>query len=224
IHKAFAAREHKPMDADQVYEFYWAKTERRLQDEARLTAIAPLLNAESLIINDVRYPGWQACRPVLQDRLRRIAASCRPTLIHGDLCCGNILYDPRTSLIKFIDPRGEFFEEGCHGDPRYDMAKLLHSFHGGYDFVLHEMYQLAVLGSDRYDLTLLRSRSARDAEVLLFDLLAGTTGYEAADLRLLEALLFLTMLPFHCDDGRRQTALYLRGLVLLKEALGADLS
>jgi hypothetical protein len=55
-------------------------------------------------------------------------------------------------------------------------------------------------------------------------LLAGTTAYDVSDLKLLEALLFLTMLPFHCDDGRRQTALYLRGLMLLKEALGENLS
>jgi len=224
IHKAFAAREQPPVKADQVYDFYWNKTEQRLRDQARLTAIAPLLDIESVRINGVRYPGWQARRPALQQRLRRLAAGCRPTLIHGDLCCGNILYDPRTSLIKFIDPRGEFFEEGCHGDPRYDMAKLLHSFHGGYDFILHEMYQLTAVGHGDYEMALLRSDSARDAELLLFDLLAGTTVYDVADLMLLEALLFLTMLPFHCDDGKRQTALYLRGLMLLTEALGENLS
>jgi hypothetical protein len=126
-------------------------------------------------------------------------------------------------LIKFIDPRGEFFEEGCHGDPRYDMAKLLHSFHGGYDFILHEMYQLTALDGGRYEMALLRSESARDAESVLFDVLAGTTAYDVTDLKLLEALLFLTMLPFHCDDGKRQAALYLRGLMLLKEAFGENL-
>jgi hypothetical protein len=224
IHKAFAAREQPLVEADRVYDFYWSKTEQRLQDRARLAAIGPLLEAERVRINGEAYPGLNACRPALQRHLRRIAARCRPTMIHGDLCCGNILYDPRTSLIKFIDPRGEFFEEGCDGDPRYDMAKLLHSFHGGYDFILHEMYQLTASDDGSYELTLLRSGSARDAESVLFELLAGTTAYDVADLKLLEALLFLTMLPFHCDDGRRQTALYLRGLMLLKEALGEDLS
>jgi hypothetical protein len=223
IHKAFASRTHPPVDTDRVYDFYWNKTQQRLQDRSRLAAIAPLLDAHTVFINGTPYPGWIACKSALQHQLRRIAARCTPTMIHGDLCCGNILYDPRTSLIKFIDPRGEFFEEGCHGDPRYDIAKLLHSFHGGYDFILHEMYQLTAGEDGRFDLTLLRSGSARDAESLLFDLLADTTAYDVTDLKVLEALLFLTMLPFHCDDGRRQAALYLRGLMLLKEALGENL-
>ncbi len=223
IHKAFASRQEPLVEADRVYDFYWNKTELRLNERERLSAIAPLLDAEQVIINGTPHAGWPAWRPVLARHIRRIAARCVPTMIHGDLCCGNILYDPRTSLIKFIDPRGEFFEEGCHGDPRYDMAKLLHSFHGGYDFILHEMYELTASGEGRYDMRLLRSDSARDAERVLFDLLGSATTYDVTDLKLLEALLFVTMLPLHCDDGKRQTALYLRGLMLLKEALGENL-
>lgn len=224
IHKAFSARTQSLMDAERVYDFYWNKTEQRLQDRGRLATIQSLLEADSVFINGAVHHGWMVYKSLLQDRLRSIADRCTPTMIHGDLCCGNILYDPRTSLIKFIDPRGEFFEEGCHGDPRYDMAKLLHSFHGGYDFILHEMYQLAMPRPDCFEMTLLRSESARDAESALFDVLSGTTAYDVTDLKLLEALLFLTMLPFHCDDGKRQTALYLRGLMLLKETLGENLS
>jgi hypothetical protein len=224
IHKAFRSRAEQEVEPERVYDFYWNKTEKRLNERARLTAILPLLDADEVVINGMAHPGWQACRPAIQARIRHMADRCTTSVIHGDLCCGNILYDPRTSLIKFIDPRGDFFEEGCHGDPRYDMAKLLHSFHGGYDFILHEMYQLSVLGESRYDLALLRSDSARDAEAVLFQLLASATGYAVRDLLTLEALLFLTMLPFHCDDGKRQTALYLRGLMLLKEAFGENLS
>jgi hypothetical protein len=44
----------------------------------------------------------------------------------------------------------------------------------------------------------------------LFHLLEGITGFEKRDLLALEALLFLTMLLFHYDDGKRQTALYQR--------------
>jgi hypothetical protein len=100
--------------------------------------------------------------------VRIVAASCTTTVIQGDLCCSNILYDPGTSLIKFIDPHGEFFEEGYYGEPRYDLAKLLHSFHGGYDFLLHEMYQLTWLGERRYELELLRSDSTRERKRCCF--------------------------------------------------------
>lgn len=219
IHKAFTSRVDRNVDADRVFEFYWSKTERRLNERDRLTAVLPLLDAEEVEINGVVYPGWKAARSAIRHLFQNLAAGGATAIIHGDLCCSNILYDPRTSLIKFIDPRGEFFDEGCYGDPRYDLAKLLHSFHGGYDFILHEMYKLTQLGTARYELVLLRSDSAREAEMLLFQILEGITSYEIRDLLALEAHLFLTMLPFHCDDPKRQTAFYLRGLMLLQEAL-----
>jgi hypothetical protein len=53
----------------------------------------------------------------------------------------------------------------------------------------------------------LRSDSAREEEALLFHLLERITGFEKRDLLALEALLFLIMVPFHYDDGKRQTAL-----------------
>lgn len=223
IHKAFTSRVGTNVEASSVFNFYWGKTERRLSERANLTAILPLLDAEEVEINGTVYPGWLPCRSAIQARLQHLAATCTTTVIHGDLCCSNILYDPRTSLIKFIDPRGEFFDEGCYGDPRYDLAKLLHSFHGGYDFILHEMYQLTPVGERRYDMALLRSDTARQADSLLLELLGSMTGYDLRDLLTLEALLFLTMLPFHCDDNKRQTALYLRGLMLLKESFDENL-
>jgi hypothetical protein len=66
---------------------------------------------------------------------------------------------------------------------------------------------------------LFRSDSARVAETILLSILGRSPAYELRDLLLIEALLFLTMLPLHSDDVKRQTALYLRGLTLLHDAL-----
>jgi hypothetical protein len=222
IHKAFTSRAGRSVDSDHAFDFYWGKTQERLNERDRLSEVRPLLDLEEVHINGVVYPGWKAAGQAIATLLRRVAGRCTTSVIHGDLCCSNILYDPRTSLIKFIDPRGEFFEEGCYGDPRYDLAKLMHSFHGGYDFILHEMYQLTRLGEGRFELILLRSEGARDAERLLFQLLQEMVGSDISDVLAIEAHLFLTMLPFHCDDPKRQTALYLRGLMLLQQALEWD--
>jgi hypothetical protein len=222
IHKAFTSRAGRNVDMDRAFDFYWNKTEARLSERDQLSAILPLLDLDQVEINGRVYPGWKSAASAIRTLLRDVAVGCTTTVIHGDLCCSNILYDPRTSLIKFIDPRGEFFEEGCYGDPRYDLAKLLHSFHGGYDFILHEMYQLTEPGSGRFELTLLRSDGAREAEALLFQLLEDIGGCELRDVLALEAHLFLTMLPLHCDDPKRQTALYLRGLMLLQQALQCE--
>jgi hypothetical protein len=219
VHKVFTSCVAPPAEPGRVFEFYWHKTESRLNQRTQLAAVLPLLDADEITINGTRYPGWRPCRSLIRERISELSLRYSSTIVHGDLCCGNILYDPCTTLVKFIDPRGEFIEEGCYGDPRYDMAKLLHSFHGGYDFILHEMYQLDYVDRGRYRLGLLRSQLACDAEAVLFTLLTSSTPYVIGDLLLIEALLFLTMLPLHCDDGKRQTALYLRGLMLLKEAL-----
>ena len=53
--------------------------------------------------------------------------------------------------------------------------------------------------------------------------LAEQVDYDFKDLLGLEAMLFLSMLPLHSDDGERQKALYLIGINILREVYGADL-
>ena len=53
---------------------------------------------------------------------------------------------------------------------------------------------------------------------MLFELLQEIVGCYVSDAIAIEAHLFLTMLPFHSDDPKRQAALYLRGLMLLQQA------
>jgi streptomycin 6-kinase len=54
------------------------------------------------------------------------------TVLHGDFCFSNILYDFRMGRIKTIDPRGIDLnnELTIYGDTRYDLAKLSHSILG----------------------------------------------------------------------------------------------
>jgi aminoglycoside phosphotransferase (APT) family kinase protein len=148
-----------------------------------------------------------------------MAGRCRPAVVHGDLCFSNILYDPQTGLVKFIDPRGVFFEEGCYGAPRYDLAKLLHSFHGGYDHIMQEMYELVPCGDAAYRLRFFQSSGTPAVVSRLAARLKERADVGMDELLLLEALLFLSMLPLHKEDANRQKALYLRGLVILNEAL-----
>lgn len=45
--------------------------------------------------------------------------------IHGDIHLGNVLIEPTTCNIKFIDPRGYFGTRQIYGMKEYDYAKLL---------------------------------------------------------------------------------------------------
>ena len=135
------------------------------------------------------------------------------TPIHGDFCFSNLLYDPKVRLIKMIDPRGEFGVPGVFGDRRYDLAKLAHSYAGKYDFIVSDLFSVEIESQGRLHVHLrtndyyTRVQSIFDA-VLLPDLELRRQVYA------LQALLFLSMLPLHADQPRRQLAMLAIGLDL----------
>ena len=61
------------------------------------------------------------------------------SVMHGDYCFSNILYDMRNHTIKLIDPRGFLNRErgfSFYGPYIYDYFKLAHSYIGKYDFII----------------------------------------------------------------------------------------
>lgn len=58
--------------------------------------------------------------------------TCRLYLIHGDCQFNNVLYNPSTEHIAFIDPRGYFGSIDLHGMAEYDTAKVIFAL-SGYD-------------------------------------------------------------------------------------------
>lgn len=141
------------------------------------------------------------------------------TPIHGDFCFSNLLYDCKVRLVKMIDPRGEFGVPGIFGDSRYDLAKLAHSYAGGYDFIVADRFSVEVESDGRLRFGAqtgdyhTRVRSIFDA-VLLPD----SALRQQVDA--LQALLFLSMLPLHVDKHRRQLAMLATGLELYAQSFG----
>lgn len=160
--------------------------------------------------------------------LREIAALCIdrvqcgspvPGVMHGDLCFSNILFDGRAGDIKVIDPRGANPDGKLtiYGDMRYDLAKLAHSVLGLYDFIIADAMQLQQSG--RYDLLLDIHVESRVAQVQrAFAARYFLKGRIAiADLYPHMILLFLSMLPLHADNARRQMAFVANALRLYRE-------
>lgn len=140
-------------------------------------------------------------------------------VLHGDFCLSNILFDRRSRAVRLVDPRGRFGEFTMHGDPRYDLAKLSHSFNGGYDFLVHGLFSLTRAAPGRIALQLFEDDghlAVREQfnQALLPD--------ESARRRVrgIEALLFLSMVPLHADRPRAQEAFLARGLELATSYLG----
>ncbi len=127
----------------------------------------------------------------------------KQSIVHGDLCFSNILYDSRRDAIKVIDPRGlgSQGQKTIYGSVLYDLAKLFHSVVGGYDFIVAR-----------------KTPKQTPDELKNFILrLAEAYGFSNKDLYLMTGLLFTAMYPLHSDDLERAKKLYDRGLQLLEE-------
>jgi len=139
------------------------------------------------------------------------------TPIHGDFCFSNLLYDCKVRLVKMIDPRGEFGVPGIFGDRRYDLAKLAHSYAGGYDFIVADQFSVQLESHGRLRLQTktgdyhTKVRSIFDAILLPDSVLRQQVGA-------VQALLFLSMLPLHVDKPSRQLAMLTTGLELYAQA------
>ncbi len=134
------------------------------------------------------------------------------TVSHGDLCFSNILYSNPDQLVILIDPKGALTEDELFMDPYYDIAKLSHSICGHYDFFNSALYEIE-LDED------LMARVKVDADnrqyVGMFRESLAEAGIDFKLVRLYEASLFLSMLPFHMDRPNKVFAFVLNAIAIL---------
>lgn len=141
------------------------------------------------------------------------------TVWHGDFFFGNVLYDFRAARVRVIDPRGGDAENSfsVYGDRRYDVSKLAHSIVGGYDSLLSNCVDFENLGDGDYRFNRRQSKAQLKIERVFRSLeLDGDKLYNS-EIAAMTALLFLTMLPLHADDPRRQDILLCNGLTLAQD-------
>lgn len=198
---------------------YESKTAERLAPILADRRFAPFLR-DSVVINGRRCAGLARCLDALPAALSAGGVYDPPefTIIHGDLCLSNILYDRRSGFVRLIDPRGSFGASGIYGDPRYDLAKLSHSLHGDYDFYVNGLFSFRDEGGE---VACRPFRGAlHDAVRRMFrDWLAARQGEDRRAIRLIESLLFLSMVPLHADRPAAQLAFVARGLELFDRAV-----
>lgn len=99
---------------------------------------------EKVIINGNEYDGLFILMNKLLPAIENI---CKDTInyvsiIHGDVAFSNILVSPKSMIFKLIDPRGNFGIDTMYGDYRYDLAKLRHCYHGRYDEIINDLFDI----------------------------------------------------------------------------------
>ncbi len=134
---------------------------------------------------------------------------------HGDPCFSNILYDKRTDILKFIDPKGAETESESKLHYSYDIAKLSHSILGDYDFINNGLFKVEIMEDLFPKLMIEDSNRERQELKQLFISYLSRLDIDYEDLRVLESSLFLSMLPLHLDDDRKVLGLLLNGLKIL---------
>lgn len=128
--------------------------------------------------------------------------------VHGDFCFSNILYDFRTDNVKTIDPRGVDLngEFTIYGDTRYDIAKLSHSILGLYDWIIAGYYEVEI-NQQEIQFLLDVPNSIKGIQQLFLSLIKDKFQLSSKALYAMQIQLFLSMLPLHSDDVKRQQAL-----------------
>lgn len=201
-----------PLDPDCVRQTYVDKTRQRLETYAAHAGID--LDAP-WTLNERPAPSLRTIAREASEAL--LAAQAVPAFLHGDFCFSNILFDFRAGRVKTIDPRGtDALGRPCpFGDLRYDLGKLAHSVLGLYDFIVAGFYLLRGEGTTLY-FRVLSERCLPVQRLFLSTEFAGRTPLEWQCYPVM-VLLFLSMLPLHADDPRRQQALMANGIRLYLE-------
>ena len=193
-------------------EMYVVKTLERLE-EAMDSGLDPWLVDGPLSVNGKPCVPLRQLISAMPEALRSAGLLMSPhfSVIHGDFCLSNILFDRRSRAIRLVDPRGRFGDFHIFGDPRYDLAKLSHCFVGGYDFLVHGLFTLESPGAGTYFLkTFMNEQHVRVQSAFERRFLGDSQLYK--QIRAIEALLFLSMVPLHADRPLSQKAFLIRGL------------
>ena len=198
------------------FQIYIKKTDKRINELLRKNSkFKKIFNENEIIINNKIYKNWKNIRKeviVLSESLFNKNDNC---LIHGDLCFSNILYDLKNNQHKLIDPRGKW-GTSIFGDIKYDVAKIRHSLIGGYDSINNGLFSIKYekneINFDVYKPNAYKEVSKR------MDLWISKK-WNLNEVKLIEGLLFMSMLPLHQNNFEKQLVFYSVGIQRLNEVL-----
>lgn len=173
-----------------------------------------LINKDLVKINDKNYIGLFQCLNRLFPCIEKICNDSinYVTIIHGDIAFSNILFSPRSLNFKLIDARGNFGIDTIYGDYRYDLAKLRHCYHGRYDDIINDLFEVTEDENINYIFY-------KENKYKMFDELFVENNINLNDIELIEGLLFISMIPLHSDYADRQLVFFCQGLKILNNQL-----
>ena len=196
---------------------YKTKTENRINELISSNeSFKQMLKSDTLFINGKKYRNWSAIKEEIglkTDELYHEKDNC---LIHGDLCFSNIFCSFKNKDFKLIDPRGRW-GNGMFGDLKYDVAKIRHSVVGGFDTITNGLCFASLTENNQITMKVFEPKNHQEVCKYLDELIQNQWNLD--EIKLIEGLLFISMLPLHKDHFERQLALYSVGIQRLNEVL-----
>ncbi|MDR0570068.1 MAG: NTP transferase domain-containing protein [Clostridiales Family XIII bacterium] len=197
-----------PADSFSLKEAYYGKTMGRL---AKVRDLIPFADRRAVTVNGRECRNVYFYKRDLERALDGLECG-RFAFIHGDCTFSNLLLREGGEPV-FIDPRGYFGHTRLYGDPNYDWAKLYYSLAGNYDRFNLQDFRLT-LGDGRADLAIGSNRW----EALADDFFA-LSGADEGTVRLLHAVIWLSLTTYAWHDYDSICGAFYNGLYYLEEAL-----
>lgn len=173
---------------------------------------------DHLVLNGKKLRTFEQIWPMIKDYIMYECTNADFTLIHGDCCFSNILCGKNETsgdvILKFIDPRGSFGKTLFYGDIYYDLAKISHSCHGGYEYFITDKFELDIEANNfclSYD-----GGSKEQIDLMFLDYVKKHY-FDIRKIKILEGTIFIGMCARHYDSLERQKAMYITGLKILNE-------
>ena len=203
-------------------DMYLTKTMQRFEILRRDSRFSAFFD-KTIKVNGSLFPSLNKIESMLQRVVPELLYDVDTfVIIHGDLCFTNILVDSNFSFIKLIDPRGKFGNYDIYGDERYELAKLLHSIDGKYDYIIKDLFDVSYsydLDTININYTIHNSNKKYDLYKLFCEIFKAEIGNHIKKIELIEALLFFSMIPLHNESFDQQMVMLGTGLEIFNRVV-----
>jgi len=166
----------------------------------------------SFIANHTQYSGIHDLRLKINELVlshKKFLDGVDSYLSHGDLCLSNIMIEQPTLNIKLIDPRGELNENSpFNRSLYYDLAKLAHSIIGGYDLIINN--RAKIIFNQNMEASISFDNFFNEVILKEYKKMIDFLGFDYEIINIVQASLFLSMLPLHVENKKKVFILALR--------------
>ena len=211
-------RYYEDVTIQEYNSIYFEKTIQRIDELIKSNDLfKEIFHENFILINGKKFKNWPVIKDEIKLKINGLHKKEDNCLIHGDLCFSNILYDSKNKNFKLIDPRGKW-GQGISGDIKYDIAKIRHSVVGGFDMITNGLYSATYDEKNgvKFDIY-----EPKNYQVICEKLDSQIKQkWNLDEIKMIEGLLFISMLPLHKDNLERQFAFYSIGIQRLNEILG----